>query len=159
MGSVAVVHRLSWPLAYGIFWTRGQTCVSYIGRQILFFFLYWGKIALQNFVVFCQTSTCISHRYTYISSLLNLPPKWVNFMACKLYLNKTVKNTFLKKGQSISNHYTKWFIWPPFTSEIIQFAKIWVMNALSESMYFVRMHTCMNMKINEKLLIYFSGNP
>ena len=31
-------------------------------------------IALQNFVVFCQTSTWISHRYTYIPSLLNLPP-------------------------------------------------------------------------------------
>ena len=30
--------------------------------------------ALQNFVVFCQTSTCISHRYTFIPSLLNLPP-------------------------------------------------------------------------------------
>ena len=35
---------------------------------------YWRIIALQNFVVFCQTSTWISHRYTYIPSLLNLPP-------------------------------------------------------------------------------------
>ena len=26
----------------------------------------WRKIALQNFVVFCQTSTWISHRYTHI---------------------------------------------------------------------------------------------
>ena len=43
----------------------------------LFFFqliFYWRVIALQNFVVFCQTSTWISHRYTYIPSLLNLPP-------------------------------------------------------------------------------------
>ena len=31
-------------------------------------------IALQNFVVFCQTSAWISHRYTYIPSLLNLSP-------------------------------------------------------------------------------------
>ena len=31
-------------------------------------------IALQNFGVFCQTSTWISHRYMYISSVLNLPP-------------------------------------------------------------------------------------
>ena len=30
-------------------------------------------IVLQNFAVFCQTSTWISHRYTYIPSLLNLP--------------------------------------------------------------------------------------
>ena len=36
---------------------------------------FYGRIiALQNFVVFCQTWTWISHRYTYISSLLNLPP-------------------------------------------------------------------------------------
>ena len=31
-------------------------------------------IALLNFVVFCQTSTWVSHRWTYIPSLLNLPP-------------------------------------------------------------------------------------
>ena len=37
-------------------------------------FFYWRIITLQNFVVFCQTSTRISHRYTYIPSLLNLPP-------------------------------------------------------------------------------------
>ena len=29
---------------------------------------YWRIIALQNFVVFCQTSTWLSHRYTYIPS-------------------------------------------------------------------------------------------
>ena len=33
----------------------------------------WRIIDLQNFVVFCQTSTWISHRYPYIPSLLNLP--------------------------------------------------------------------------------------
>ena len=32
----------------------------------------WRIIVLQNFV-FCQISTWISHKYTYISSLLNLP--------------------------------------------------------------------------------------
>ena len=37
-------------------------------------FFYWMIIALQNFVVFCQTSTGISHTYTYIPSILNLPP-------------------------------------------------------------------------------------
>ena len=43
----------------------------------LFFFsfiFYWRIIALQNFVVFCQVSTWISRRYTYVPSLLNLPP-------------------------------------------------------------------------------------
>ena len=33
----------------------------------LFFFFNWRIIALQNFAVFCQTSTWISHRYIYIS--------------------------------------------------------------------------------------------
>ena len=41
---------------------------------LMYLFFYWRIIALQNFVVFCQTSTWISHRYTYIPSLLNLPP-------------------------------------------------------------------------------------
>ena len=47
---------------------------------ILFFFFHlkkfifhWRIIALQNFAVFCQIPTWISHRYTYIPSLLNLP--------------------------------------------------------------------------------------
>ena len=42
-----------------------------------FFFLFilsWRIIALQNFVLFCHTSTRISHRYTHVSSLLKLPP-------------------------------------------------------------------------------------
>ena len=38
------------------------------------FIFYWRITALQNFAVFCQTSTWISHRYTYIPSVLNLPP-------------------------------------------------------------------------------------
>ena len=38
------------------------------------FFSFWRIIALQNFIVFCQTSTWISRRYTYIFSLLNLAP-------------------------------------------------------------------------------------
>ena len=36
-------------------------------------FFYWRIIALRNFVVFCQTSTWINHRYAYIPSLLNIP--------------------------------------------------------------------------------------
>ena len=39
-----------------------------------FYFFYWKISVLQNFVVFCQTSTWISHRYTYIPSFLSLPP-------------------------------------------------------------------------------------
>ena len=66
-------------------WVSLHVCVGhmyiYFGKisiQVIFSFLkkfnfYWRIIALQNFV-FCQTSALISHRYTYIFSLLNLPP-------------------------------------------------------------------------------------
>ena len=42
--------------------------------QLVYLFLNWRKSALKYFVVFCQTSTWISHRYTYIPFPLNLPP-------------------------------------------------------------------------------------
>ena len=45
---------------------------EYLGLFYLFF--YWRIIALLNFVVFCQSSTWISHKYTSIPSLLNFPP-------------------------------------------------------------------------------------
>ena len=38
------------------------------------FFFNWRIIALQHCVSFCHTSTWISHKYTYVPSLLNLPP-------------------------------------------------------------------------------------
>ena len=38
------------------------------------FIFYWRIIALQNFVVFCQTSAWMNHKYTYIPSLLNFSP-------------------------------------------------------------------------------------
>ena len=40
---------------------------------LIYLFFNWKIMALQNFV-FCQTSTWISCRYTYLPSLLNLPP-------------------------------------------------------------------------------------
>ena len=39
-----------------------------------FCFINWRIIALQYCDGFCHVSTWISHRYTYVSSLLNLPP-------------------------------------------------------------------------------------
>ena len=42
--------------------------------KIFFTFFNWRKIALQNFVVFCHTSPRISHRYTHVPSLPDLPP-------------------------------------------------------------------------------------
>ena len=40
-----------------------------IGLFFLNLFFYWRIIALQNFVVFCQTSTWISHQFSSIQSL------------------------------------------------------------------------------------------
>ena len=37
-------------------------------------FFNWRIIALQNFVIFCQMSTWINHRCTYVPSVSNLPP-------------------------------------------------------------------------------------
>ena len=54
------------PELHIIDWLQVQSALN-----LFFFFFNWGIIALQNFVVFSQTSTCISHRYTYIPSLLN----------------------------------------------------------------------------------------
>ena len=41
---------------------------------LIYLFFNWRIITLQNFVVFGQPSTRISHRCTYVPSLLNFPP-------------------------------------------------------------------------------------
>ena len=41
--------------------------------NFFFFFFYWKIIALQYCVGLCHTSTCISHRYTYVPSLWDPP--------------------------------------------------------------------------------------
>ena len=66
-----------WVRWYGRGQMAGETLnpLSLEGRGFfLNLFFYWRIIALHNFVVFCQTSAWISHRYTYIPSLLNLCP-------------------------------------------------------------------------------------
>ena len=63
-----IMHPLPRPSPSILLW-----CIAFIDFFFNLFF-YWWIIALQIFVVFCQTSTWISHRYTYIPYLLNLPP-------------------------------------------------------------------------------------
>ena len=45
----------------------------------LIFIFNWLVIALQYWLDFCHTSTWINHRYTYVPSLLNLPPTSCSF--------------------------------------------------------------------------------
>ena len=58
-----------------LFWTRALM-VRELGNFFSFLneFFNWGIIALQNFAVFCQTSAWVSHRHTYVPSLLKLLP-------------------------------------------------------------------------------------
>ena len=45
-----------------------------VGFFLFFSFFNWSVIALQCCVSFCYITTCISHMYRYIPSLLDLPP-------------------------------------------------------------------------------------
>ena len=69
------VFSLSEILSHGKFFILLKSSSSMIWSAfgtVFFFnlFFYWRIIALQNFVVFCQTSTWISHRYTYRDCIL-----------------------------------------------------------------------------------------
>ena len=84
-------------------WSDGTRChdLSVLLLLLLFLFLYWRMIALQNFVVFCQTSTWISHRYTYILFWTSLPspapsyPSRLIQSPCLSFLSHTVNSHWL----------------------------------------------------------------
>ena len=66
---------------------KDQTHVSCTGKRFFSFYLFifkWRIIALQYCLGFCQTSTWISHMYTYVPSLLNLPPASLSIILCCL---------------------------------------------------------------------------
>ena len=67
-----ISFRMDWFVLLAV----QRTLKSFLQHYIFFFchFIYifsWRIVALQNFVVFYQTSTKISHRYTHIPSLPN----------------------------------------------------------------------------------------
>ena len=77
-----------------------------LSHNFLKFIFYWRIIVLQNFAVFCQTATWISHRYTYNplpfeppSHLPSHPtplgwyrvPVWVSWAIRNLHLGSKVK--------------------------------------------------------------------
>lgn len=82
----------------------------------------------------------------------------MNFMLDKLCLNNVVKkHRIFLKWQHVSNSYTNWFIRLSFTRKIIQFVKIWVMPGFLESIYFIRMHICMDKEADKKPSVHFWG--
>ena len=58
------------------FFSIPYICINITSSLLIIKYLVfnWRIIALQYCFGFCQTSTWISHRYTYVPSLLNLPP-------------------------------------------------------------------------------------
>ena len=55
-------------------WHIHKSHISFSPIRILDDFFYWRIITLQYCAGFCHISTWISRRYTYVPSLLNLPP-------------------------------------------------------------------------------------
>ena len=54
-------------------WNRGPPLSSLSYFYLFKFIFNWWKIALQCYVGFCGATTCISHKYTHIPFLLDLP--------------------------------------------------------------------------------------
>ena len=94
-------------------------------------FFYWRIIALQNFAVFCQTSTLISHRYAY--PLLFEPPSHPSRLIqspCLNFLSYTANS--LKIGKRVHqgcilspclfNLYAEYIMWNARLDE----ARTWI---------------------------------
>ena len=82
-----------------------------------FYFFNWRIIALQNFVVFCQTSTWLSHRYPYIPSLWTSPfhPSRLIQSPCLSSLRHTANFHWLSVLHIVMYVFMllSWFV-PPF---------------------------------------------
>ena len=114
-------------------WKMGIFLFLYYYFKNVFIFN-WRIIALQYCVGFCQISTWVSHRYTYVPSLINLPPtshpiKWAYFLKKQKYyhwLNKKLhfdlptiwaKEFIMKTLHRHTNTHTqtlsrsRWFHW------------------------------------------------
>ena len=79
------------------------------GMSFNFFNFNWKVIALPNFVVFCQISTWISHRYTYVSSLS--PPGFrVDYFSTVLSSMHWISAVFASSA-FISPFFKKYFCW------------------------------------------------
>ena len=76
---------------------------------LLINFLNWRIIALQNFAAFCQTSTWISYRYTYITSLPfpspSHPCRLIESL-CLISLRATANSRWLSTLHNVCFHVT-----------------------------------------------------
>ena len=77
-----------------------SSCKTLTANFFLLLFFNWRIITLQNFVVFCQTSTWISHRYTYIPSCFEPPshlshPSTLVQSPCLSFLSHIAKSHWL----------------------------------------------------------------
>ena len=68
---------VKWHSCWVVLELLGPCSHHHTKKMWFFFFIYLFLLkdnCFKNFVIFCQTSTWNSHRYTYVPSLLNLPP-------------------------------------------------------------------------------------
>ena len=84
------------------FFCNSKISFIYSSFKILFIFN-WRIIALQNFVVFCQTSAWISDRYTYIPSLLNPLLTKISFKWKLNIFSEVYRKNFIKHERTKSN--------------------------------------------------------
>ena len=114
-------HHIS-PLYWKVFFSN-LNINAMLHHQVVFFlflfffslFFYWRIIVLQNFVVFCQTSTWISHRYTYIPFLLNLPTISLLFIFYSYFWRCVTNMLFIWLGCEIHKKLVSYYMWSSVT--------------------------------------------
>lgn len=74
--------------------------------SILFFKFNWRAIAPQCCVDFCHTSTWMSHRYTYIPALLNLPLTFFSTPPLQVVTGRQAKVPALYSNFTLAIYFT-----------------------------------------------------
>ena len=87
---------------------KGKILITELkGKSLKKTFFNWRIIALQNFVVFCQISTWIRYRYTYVPSLWSSLPS-----PSPSYLSRLLQGPYLSSLNHTSNsHWYLFYIW------------------------------------------------
>ena len=84
-----------------------------VGREKVFWmFFNWRIISLQYCIGFCHTSTWISHRYTYVPSIWNLPP--TSHSILPLWFSWTILLVLCPIRVSLDERFSAegwWWVW------------------------------------------------